>query len=710
MPIRQSTSDERGGRSVRSNRIPDSALTAAKEAETSSELEDLFRRIDASNFRIEFLDVLFYHLRPEWMDPPSLPLSASATDNYHAIFSRASKASLCASKGLDIAISFVPAHLRLRVAEYILDHIDDYASWLKYLLSGSVTHKHAHLLSMADPRPYCRTLLRMVEDETLGPLLMQSAQVIDYLIAVWIAINPLTKQPHTYIELDEECPIFAVLLKFLSQFDTRQMICDSLYCQGPKAKKLRNSVVAAAVSRCVQVAELDKEALSQRFGEVMAEDPDTLPVVFSPLEAALETLNSVFQIVKQLCEHPGLASTFLKSTFLEKFAQAIEAWLIKKASAGDQEEYRMWGFRLLNGAQKLVEAQARKLDGAYWKLSRTAFMRLIRGGFLSVLCEGLRKITSASGEDEADDWVYIRQCLVYLQNQCYIHPTLCKPTREELVKILGAEFWRTEAFRRTGWTDHWKAAALVVVAGCLTPLQATVNLLCDNIHCQEEDWKALHRDECDSSPIASNDTPHGKEVGSCHRAPADLGHVLEEGRHVGLFQRREIQRQQIAQVTALKGYLELRLSPKCARAASKGPFILSMETGSPSKVITVEKYLLQHGTGREEKLVSAYLKRRAEGAKYFLVHASTAIAGYAMENLLMVRANEENIDVKARLKEAIPRTEPICTVLCYTATFMDISSDEELDADYAPYDLGFDPSELKGIFDINAFTFPDDTD
>ncbi|KAJ3545629.1 hypothetical protein NMY22_g2355 [Coprinellus aureogranulatus] len=452
------------------------------------------------------------------------------------------------------------------------------------------------------------------------------------------------------------------------------MVYDSLYRNNVAAKKLRGSVVEAAISRCVQVAELDLEVLAQKFSEEMEMDPDLKPVVCSTMEGAFNALDSIFQVVAQLCEHSDLARAFIRSTFLKTFSLAIDAWLTKKEFAVDPtEEDRMRGFHLMNYAHRLVERHARKFNGAYWKLSRRAYMHLLQGGFLSVLCEGLRTVPLSSPEGKHERWLCIRQFLIYLQNLCYTQPELCKPTRVELAKILGDEFWRTAAFRKTGWTDRWKSAALVVVAGCLTyspcqserPLPAPARacsacrsaVYCSR-ECQSEDWKMLHREECVST-LPNSDS------------------YDEETRNVALFQRQETLRQQIAQVTALKAYLELRERDAHPSEARKGAFILSMDTGSPSKVCAIDQYLLLHGVDRERKLVSAYMQHRAEDTRSFLVQASTTIAGYVMENLLLVRVNnEKNFDLKARLKDLDTRADSVCTTLYQTATFVDLSTGE----------------------------------
>lgn len=449
-------------------------------------LLDLFERANTTNFRLEILDVVFHHLQQKWMDPPIVSSFSTPTERYLAdqlMVVRARNAAICATRGMFIAAFYAPEHLHSRVAERIKDHLGDYIGWLRYLLSGNIPQDPTDKFPLADPSDQCGTLLSILKNKRMGPLLgpavMDSNSIVEYLIAAWSAINPRTGHAYLDFELVEECPILELFSHFLSRTDTQRMINDSLHYNGNASRNLRDAVIKAAISRCIQIAEMDKEALEEKFAAEYDQDPDMEPVVWSAAQAAFDTLDHIFHTVAQLCEHPCMAASVMKSAFLEQFTRALDIWLTKKTSRDELGDERMLGFRLMHAAHGIVEEQARQFGGAYWKLSRTACMHLLRGGSLSVLCEGMRSIPV---NDEEESWLYIRECLVHLQNQCFVHPALCQPARLELTKILGDDFWRTQAFEPSGWTKYWKSAALLVVASCLTPFQRSMTLLCDNLY------------------------------------------------------------------------------------------------------------------------------------------------------------------------------------------------------------------------------------
>lgn len=172
--------------------------------------------------------------------------------------------------------------------------------------------------------------------------------------------------------------------------------------------------------------------------------------------------------------------------------------------------------------------------------------------------------------------------------------------------------------------------------------------------------------------------------------PHILGDILTDfynsvwSRNTIHFQRRELLRQHVAQVVAVKAYLELSQSDSLREEASgRESCVVSTDTDSPSCVSSIDDYLVLKDPGREECLTTAYTQRRVEnGEQLFLVNSSTTIAGYVMEALVMVRAKEGYIDLEGRLKDDSPDAEPICTVLCHTTTFMELESeDSESDDD-----------------------------
>jgi hypothetical protein len=192
---------------------------------------------------------------------------------------------------------------------------------------------------LSDPAKHCRALLASLDeqDQRLPKALFRPPQIVDYVIAAWIAEDPSTCD--AYFSFDEEnlCPISGVFSLLLAFDTTRQRVFDTLYSQGRKSKKLRVEVVRAAISRCTRIAQLEREAAEA----MVAPDPDLPPSTprgkeekpMSAVEAALRYLAQIQDVMPRLCSNTDISVAILRSTFFEEYTRALHSWLDKISSS-----------------------------------------------------------------------------------------------------------------------------------------------------------------------------------------------------------------------------------------------------------------------------------------------------------------------------------------------------------------------------------------
>lgn len=409
------------------------------------------------------MDVVFYHLKPQWMELPPLE-NGDEKARVERAAALARTASFCASQAMTKIFMFAPASLQGQLVKRFLHHLDDFSAWLKFLAPAQISQHSTHLIQYADPSRQCATLLYLLSFEgVLGQRLLESDHVVEYSIAAWVAREPVHNKIYGILDQDALCPIMHLFTRLLLMDETRDRIFHAIY-SATNFKRLRTDIIEAAVSRCT-VLLLPREKVEERAGG----SASGVKVIFM-------YLGLIIGIVQQLCIHPDFRAAFMKSAFFEEFFQILRIWLLERSDGEKERQDRYEGFRLMARALSLValasvEGERRYSEGIFNIVAR----RVIRGGFIPLLLESIHSIPVDDGEQEMN----CRCSLAWLVNACAQHPSLFEPVHCEFVKLLGESFWSTKAFARTGWKVHFKIVALDIVAGHRVSGKKRCSL-CDN--------------------------------------------------------------------------------------------------------------------------------------------------------------------------------------------------------------------------------------
>ena len=188
---------------------------------------------------MDVVDVVFHHLQPKWIVSPNLFLDLGSKEKRHLdgfIVDRALTGAFCTSKAITRLLLLAPPHMLGRVVEAVVAHLDDYFAWAKYLVSNRAPI-HDPQRGVSDPTMQCRALLCMLEepDQRLPEALLGSKQLIEYSIAAWIAVNPLTCDPYFSFDGNHVCPIMSLFSKLILSKHTLHKIIDVLYAPVPRA-------------------------------------------------------------------------------------------------------------------------------------------------------------------------------------------------------------------------------------------------------------------------------------------------------------------------------------------------------------------------------------------------------------------------------------------------------------------------------------------
>ena len=447
-------------------------IAAAKEPGNYIAVNALFDGLTKANFRVELADIVFFHLQPQFMEHPTPLEYADPQSRMERASALAGAANCCATQGMSGLVGFSPQNLRPQLVRRILAHLDDFAAWLGFLSPARICAPPTHLIQYTDPSGQCATLLFMLDFEgcALTPALHNSPQVVDYAIASWISKDPVKNELCFNLDEDARCPIMHLFSRFLFADETRERIFDVLFGAALRPKRLRNEIIRATVFRCKLLADLSREEL-ENLPDRSVSGPK---LIFKYLEM-------IIGIVQQLSIHDDMRAAFMKSEFFEEFTKVLQIWLLERSHREKDRKDRYHGFHLMALAMSLVD-QWDTVNGVtvssegFWKNSTVDSVRLVQGGFVAVLLEGLRSIPVRDREHE----VYCRDSLDWLHNACNQHPCLLKPVSSEFIRVLGESFWRTSAFNHTRWDKHFKLVALDIVAGHLSRDKKSYSL-CDNL-------------------------------------------------------------------------------------------------------------------------------------------------------------------------------------------------------------------------------------
>ncbi|TEB33316.1 hypothetical protein FA13DRAFT_199735 [Coprinellus micaceus] len=313
----------------RSNALPE-LIAEAKKTGNVGTLRELFRNLNASNFRMDVVDVVFHHLQQKWIVSPNLFLDLNSKEKQHLddfIVERALTGAFCTSKAITRLLLLAPPHMVDRVVEVVVAHLDDYFAWAKYLASHCAPVQDSQQgARLSDPTMQCRALLCMLEepDRRLPEALLNSNLLIEYSIAAWIAVNPLTCGPYLSFDRNHICPIMSLFAKLILSKITQQKVIDVLYAPGSKSRKLRMEVIRATISRCATIAQLGREAADKMVARVpLAKVAGRL---MTGVEAVVCCMETILQVVRGLSIVSDMSEGFLRSTFYGELAQAYHTW------------------------------------------------------------------------------------------------------------------------------------------------------------------------------------------------------------------------------------------------------------------------------------------------------------------------------------------------------------------------------------------------
>jgi hypothetical protein len=368
-----------------------------------------------------------------------------------------------------------------RVVEVVVAHLDDYFAWAKYLASHCAPVQDSQQgARLSDPTMQCRALLCMLEepDRRLPEALLNSNLLIEYSIAAWIAVNPLTCDAYLSFDGNHICPIMSLFAKLILSKNTQQKVIDVLYAPGSKSRKLRMEVIRATISRCATIAQLEREAADKMVARVpLAKVAGRL---MTGVEAVVCCMETILQVVRGLSIVSDMSEGFLRSTFYGELAQAFHTWLVKDARQTDSKvikESRRQAFALLDVAETLVDKQGEQHGDRHWKLAGQAWLQMLQSGSISIFVEAMHSIPASDKFGTVVD-----NSMALKQAQCDGYPFLANAVATEIARLLGKSFWDTGMFAHTGWTGLWRWAALDFLAASLTPAESRAFYLCDNIY------------------------------------------------------------------------------------------------------------------------------------------------------------------------------------------------------------------------------------
>lgn len=421
------------------------------------------------------------------MEDPPLEYGDAHARMERAI-SLARAASICASDAMCDVIGFCPRDLRPRAVQKLLDHFDNYRSWIGFLTPERVSRTPLRIVPFENPSGQCKALLYMLDYDQdagrLGSEVKKSNQMIDFSVAAWTAKDPFTNELYFSIEPEARCPIMHLFNRFLFTDETRPRIFDLLYTPGPKFKRLRDDVVSATISRCRSLIEIHRSKVEDMLNTAIrggAMKPPSSGRLSVP-EMIFKYLELVLGVVQQLSFHPDMRAVFMKSTFYEDFVRALQVWLVKKSDRERDREVRYHAFKLLAMVSTLAGAfstpNASSLSSSdFWRDSATASLRMIRGGFVSAMVESMYSVPFNDGEYRDD----VLESLEWLRDACNQHRALVKPVWADLVVILGESFWQAQTEAPLGWLSCLKNTMAFDLSAALQLPASSQCTLCDNL-------------------------------------------------------------------------------------------------------------------------------------------------------------------------------------------------------------------------------------
>ncbi|KAF6761432.1 hypothetical protein DFP72DRAFT_842357 [Ephemerocybe angulata] len=436
---------------------------------------DKIKHFSRDSFRPELLDVLFHHLQPDRRTPPPLRNSfhTTAALEEHEIsrLQRLQIRKFCLSEGLHSVLKSCPQSQLEQIAQTILPHLENIASWLNFFASGPAPYNAVVNAELVDPGICCTVLVACLElgNKELACRIC-SGGFADYSIHAWYSIQDSDNRTNLPSGYCHAVDFFSAVMK---SENGRQRVIDIL-CHGADrmCRSLRGKVLSAASARCRHIAMLDRDLFQGRLDQQRYTYLD--PVALS---VAMDYLAKVLDIVQNLVTHPLLSRAFLMSDFFASYCQAIQVWLVKKCDIEQDPERRWLAYGNTALAQIMIDMEDKR-SSANWKLYAPALLSIVKSGFINILLVGM-----VSNSKQNKDGFFIAKCLGLFRNQCSLHPRLAKSLASALQVSCGEAINVPDYLAGTGYEEYWGNLTRLITAGStITPDEKSH--LCDYLNAE----------------------------------------------------------------------------------------------------------------------------------------------------------------------------------------------------------------------------------